>query len=267
MVWFVLVFVGLGLSGLGLSLQGLEVASSADVVYAEFYTSLVPGLDVGELEEKVGNSIEVLDREVVEQNPDRVIEDAKERKVVFLVPGDPMIATTHVDLRLRAIDEGIKTRIVHGASIETAAVGEAGLQSYKFGKSATLPFPEKHSETPYDVLEKNQELNLHTLFLLDVEFEEEKYLTAKEAINYLSDLEDELGRNVFPSDALTVVIARADSKDSKVKAGIAKNLVKKDFGPPPHVVIVPGKLHFMEAEALKKLADARPKLVEKYVEE
>ncbi len=262
-----LVFVGLGLSGGGLSLEGLEVASRADVVYGEFYTSLVPGFDVDWLEGEIGNSVNVLDRGGVEEDPDRIIEDARDKLVVFLVPGDPMIATTHVDLRLRAMDEGIETRIVHGASIETAAVGEAGLQSYKFGKSATLPFSEKHSEAPYEVLEKNQELGLHTLFLLDIEAEKERYLTANNAIDYLLKLEDELNRNVFTEDNLAIVVARADSQDCEVEADIAKNLTEKDFGSPPHVLIVPGELHFMEGEALQKLANAPQKVVEEYVEE
>lgn len=260
-------FVGLGLSGAGLSIKGLDFAKSADVVYAEFYTSLIPGLDLKELEDKIDNSINVLDRAGVEQNPEDVIEDSKDKKVAFLIPGDPMIATTHVDLRLRLEREGIDTRIIHGPSIETAAAGEAGLQSYKFGKSATLPFPEKRSVTPYDVLEKNQESGLHTLFLLDIEAEDEKYLTGGEGIGYLLDLEEELGRNVFTEDSLVLVVARADSEDCLVRGGSAGELKDENFGNPPHVLIVPGNLHFLEAEALQELAGVKQELVKRYVEE
>ncbi len=267
MVYLVLGFVGLGLSGSGLSVKGLNFAKSADVVYAEFYTSLIPGLDLEELEDKINNSINVLDRAEVEQDPEDVIEDSKDKKVAFLIPGDPMIATTHVDLRLRVEKEGIDTRIIHGASIETAAAGEAGLQSYKFGKSATLPFPEKRSVTPYDVLEENQGLGLHTLFLLDIEAEEEKYLTGDNGIDYLLDLEEEQGRNVLTEDSLVLVVARADSKDCLVKGGPAGELKDDDFGDPPHVLIVPGELHFLEAEALQNLANVKEDLVKEYVEE
>ena len=49
-----------------------------------------------------------------------------------------MIATTHLDLRLRAIDMGIETRIVHAPSISSAVAGLSGLQNYKFGKSITV---------------------------------------------------------------------------------------------------------------------------------
>jgi diphthine synthase len=39
-------------------------------------------------------------------------------------------------------------------------------------------------------------------------------------------------------------------------------LLKHDFGEPPHTLLFIGKLHFMEAEALITLADAPEKLRE-----
>lgn len=260
-------FVGLGMNSKGISIQGLEEARSADVVYAEFYTSIIPGFEIEKMEESIGKPIRVLDREAVEVSPDEILKKAETKKVVFLVPGDPMVATTHVDLRLRAEKRGIETRIIHGASIETAGPGLAGLQSYKFGKTATLPLPEKRSITPYDVLEDNKKQGLHTLFLLDIEKEEERYLTADRAIEYLLDLEEELERKVYTGDTLSVVVARAGSEDPLVKADRCGNLIGGDFGRPPHILIVPGKLHFLEAEALEYFADAPKEVVEEYVKE
>lgn len=260
-----LVFIGLGLQGKGISLKGLEEARSSDQVYIELYTSLVPGLDIEKLEEEIGKSIKILEREDVEENPEEILESAEEEKVAFLVPGDPMIATTHIDLRLRAEDAGVETNIIHGPSIETGGPGETGLQSYKFGKSATLPLPDKPSETPYEVLEKNQELGLHTLFLLDIESEEERYLTGGEAIDYLLGLEEKLDRGVFGEESLAVVVARVGSESCLVKAGRAGTLKEMNFGPPPHVLIVPGELHFLEAEALEKIGRVPEEVVKRYV--
>ncbi|KXB06148.1 hypothetical protein AKJ53_01225 [candidate division MSBL1 archaeon SCGC-AAA382F02] len=262
-----LVFIGLGLTGNGITLKGLEELQKAEKAYAELYTSLIPELDLEKLESKIEKNIKVLQREDVEQNPQEVLESAKKKKVAFLVPGDPMIATTHVDLRLRAEESGIETKIIHSVSIETAAPGLAGLQSYKFGRSATLPFPDKPSETPYEVLEKNQDMGLHTLFLLDIEAEEEKYLTADQAIKTLLELENKLGRKVFTKDTLTVVVGRAGSSDSIVKGGKVKDLVEEDFGAPPQVLIVPGNLHFLEAEALEEFAKVPKEVVQENVEE
>ncbi len=52
------------------------------------------------------------------------------------------------------------------------------------------------------------------------------------------------------------VVARAGSDNCLISADYAKNLLNKDFGEPMHSLIIPGNLHFMEAEALVKLAGA-----------
>jgi len=55
-----------------------------------------------------------------------------------------MISTTHVDLRLRAEDRDIDTRVVHAPTAESAASSLTGLQNYRFGKATTLPFEWAH---------------------------------------------------------------------------------------------------------------------------
>ena len=251
-----LVFIGLGLCGECIPLRGLREAREADVVYVELYTSIVLGLNIRELEVAIGKSIKVLDREAVEQHPDNILNDAKAGKVAFLVPGDPMVATTHVDLRLRAARAGIQTKIVHAASIASAAAGLAGLQSYTFGRSATVPFPDNPSQTPYEVLAENQGRGLHTLLLLDIRAEQNRAMTANEAIDVMLGLEAKLRKKAFTPSTLAVVVARAGSGDAVVRADRVERLREIDFGSPPHVLIVPGKLHFVEAEALEVFAGA-----------
>ncbi|KUO43267.1 MAG: hypothetical protein APU95_00175 [Hadesarchaea archaeon YNP_N21] len=254
-----LVFVGLGLRGIdGMSLQALREIKESEVVYAEFYTSAIPGLKISELERLVGKGIKIVSREIVEHHPDGIIRDALNKKVAFLVPGDPMVATTHVDLRLRAAKAGVVTKIVHGTSIVSAAAGISGLQSYKFGRSATIPFPDNPSQTPYEVLAENKKRGLHTLFLLDIRAEQNKIMSANEAIEILLGLEEKLGEKVFTPSTLAVVIARAGSDDSIVVADSAASLLRMDFREPPHVLIVPGRLHFVEKEALGIFASAPP---------
>ena len=130
-----LTFVGLGLyDPEDITLKGLEAIREADVVYAEFYTSPAGARTIEKLEEAYGRRISLLAREELEEGAERgILELAKSKKVVLLSGGDAMIATTHVDLRLRAIERGIETRIVHAASIASAAAGLCGLQNYKFG--------------------------------------------------------------------------------------------------------------------------------------
>ncbi len=250
-----LTFIGLGLGSDGIPLGGLRWAQSADAVYAEIYTSLMPGLDLKHLEEVVGKPIKVLSRETVEGNPAEIIEAAKAKNVAFLVPGDPMVATTHVDLRLRAAKAGVATKVIHAASIASAAAGLAGLQSYKFGPSATIPFQDNPSTRPYDVLAENLERGLHTMLLLDIG-EGGRAMFASQAIEIMFGLEDRQKKNAFTPGAILVVAARVGSDDAVIKADQAEKLRGQDFGQPPHMLIVPGKLHFMEAEALKFLAGA-----------
>jgi diphthine synthase len=255
-----LVFVGLGLyDEKDVSLRGLEEARKADVVFAEFYTSLMLGLSIQKLEELVGKKVSVVSRQTLEEEEGKpILQEAKKRKVAFLVPGDPLIATTHVDLRIRAEKQGIKTRVIHGASVVSTVIGLSGLQNYKYGRSVTIPFPEKGfaSETPYKVILENRVMGLHTLCYLDIKAEERRYMTIKEGLQSLLDMEKQKRGHVITLSTLFLGVARAGSDNPTVKAGYVGDVMNHDFGPPPHTLVFPAKLHFMEAEALITLAGA-----------
>jgi len=255
-----LVFVGLGLyNEKDISLRGLEEIKSASRVFIESYTSLMPNLSIKGLEKLCGKRLETVSRcELEDESGEKILKAAMTGKAVLLVPGDPLIATTHVALRIQAEKMGIKTRIVHGASIISAAIGLSGLHNYKFGKSVTIPFPEGNylPETPYHVIWQNKQLGLHTLCLLDIKAEKKMFMTIKQAIEVLQKLEEKIGKKLISNETLAVGIARAGSENSIVKAGTLKELESYDFGGPPHTLIFPGKLHFMEAEAMKVLAGA-----------
>ena len=136
-----LVFIGLGLHDeYGMSLRGQNEAKSCDFLFMEYYTSLMPGLQLANLKKIIGKDVQLLSRKEVEENAEKLIlAKAQSLKVGFLVPGDPMVATTHVDLRLRAHKAGVRTSIVHATSVISAASGATGLQSYKFGRTVTIP--------------------------------------------------------------------------------------------------------------------------------
>lgn len=255
-----LTFIGMGLhSQDGISLKGLSEAKEADSVFAEFYTSLMPGLSREKLRELIGKSIHQVTRKDLEEDEGKkILEASRNGKAVLLVPGDPLIATTHVDLRIRADRQGIKTSIIHGASIVSAAMGLSGLQNYKFGRSVTIPFISSGilSETPYDVIAENKNRGLHTLCFLDIKADEELYMTANQGLETLLELENRRHRNIITSDTIAVGIARAGSENPVVKADFAQQLMKFNFGQPPHSLVLPGRLHFMEAEALVALGKA-----------
>ncbi len=251
-----LTFIGLGLyDESDISLKGLEAIKNADMVYAEFYTSRLLGTTLEKMELLYGKKIALLKRENIEQNPERILENAKTNKVALLCGGDALIATTHIDLRLRAHDLGIETEIIHNASIQTAVCGLTGLMNYRFGKSATVAFPFKDriSEAPYDAIKLNLGNNLHTLLFLDIQ--DDRFMTIAEALRILMQIESRRGEKLL-QNALMVGIARAGSRKPIVKADYLERLLEYDFGPPLHILVAPAKLHFMEAEALIKLAGA-----------
>lgn len=245
-------FIGLGLhDDDGISVRGLKELIDSDLAFAETYTSALSEGSLERLSITTGKPIEVLDRSRVEDGS-VIIEAAKDKHVAFLVPGDPMTATTHVDLRLRALGEGIETVTVHGSSALTAIPGILGIQHYKFGRTTTLPFPQEGYAplSPYDVIADNLSRGLHTLVLLDIDADNSRYMTANEGFRLLLDMERRAGKHVLNEESLVCAVARAGSPDCVAVSGRIKDLMGADLGPPLHTIVVPGKLHFMEEEAL-----------------
>src|SRR5256712_1540847 len=134
-------FIGLGLNDeRGLTIEGLEEARRSSNIFAEFYTNIMPGLDRKKLELLLGKRVVVLNRfELEDEGGKQIVEAAERGRVAFLVPGDPMIATTHISIRLELAKKGIPSWIIHCSSIMSAVCRCTCLQSYKFGKSVTLP--------------------------------------------------------------------------------------------------------------------------------
>ena len=253
-----LVFVGLGLNDeKGISVKGLEETKTADYVFMELYTSLMPDFNLQRFEILCGKKVQAVSRrELEEENGGIILEAARKGKAVFLVSGDPFIATTHVTLRIDAEKHGVKTRIIHGASIISAIISLSGLHNYKFGKTVTVPFPENFSETPYNVIVQNKKLGLHTLCLLDLKANEKLFLSINQAIAMLLEVEQKNKKGAISLDTIAVGIARAGSSSPMLKADFIKNLVNYSFGEPPYSLIFPGDLHFMEAESLITFAGA-----------
>ncbi|MEM4405750.1 MAG: diphthine synthase [Candidatus Methanomethylicaceae archaeon] len=259
-------FIGLGLyDEKGMSLYGLELARAADIVLLETYTNVMPSLNIHSLEALVGKEVRRVNRQFIEDG-NSLLRDASKRDVALLVPGDPFVATTHIELRVRAERMGIPVRVANAPSIISVAPGVVGLQNYKFGRSATITFPDNYSEVPYDTISQNRKAGLHTLLFLDLRAEEGRYMSVPEGIRLLMQMESRRGEGVITSDTLMIGIARAGSPDQLVRGGRAEELASLDFGPPPHSLIVPGRLHFMEAEALEVLAKVDRSLLSKNID-
>lgn len=263
-----LTFIGLGLyDERSITVEGQEALRAADAAYAELYTSKLVGADIEDVAAYHDIDIEVRDRAGVEQHPGEILNAAEDQDVAFLTPGDTMISTTHVDLRLRAHERGIDTRVIHGTTAQTATSSLTGLQNYRFGKATTLPFEYAHGgdgvpQSVLDTIADNRDRGLHTVVYLDIKVgrgpdgddpTHEEYMTADHAARQLAE---------HLPDTLGVVVARAGSPDPLVTADSLSALAAREFGDPLHLLLVPGELHPIEADALRELAGAPRELVE-----
>ena len=241
-----------------MSQRALQAARDCDTLYAELYTMILD-TDARRLSEAIGKPVEGLPRGRMEEGSAALIEEARLGSVGVLVGGDALTATTHISLLLEAAKSGVRTRVVHGSSILTA-VAETGLSPYKFGRTVTLPLPGKAPpDTVLATLRENREHGLHTLVLLDLDTVNREAHTINRAIRILLDADQP---ETYGGDTLTVGVARLGWEDQEIKADSAENLAGHDLGEPPHALIVPGRLHFHETEALRTLADCPDEALE-----
>jgi diphthine synthase len=251
-----LVFIGMGLyDERDLTLRGVEEARNCDRLFADLYTSLLPGGGLEGVAGLLGKPVIPLGRADLEERGEEILDLALRETVGLLVIGDPLISTTHVHLRLEAHRRGIPTRIVHNASIHSAAPSLSGLQNYKFGRSATLVLPEGEylPESPYEALRENRKRGLHTLLFLDLRVTEggRRVMSPREGMEVLLQIEEKRREGFFTEETLCVVLGRVGSPEPLLRAGKVGELLEEDFGGPPHTLIVPGELHFLEEEYLQ----------------
>lgn len=251
-------------TGLGdersLTLAAVETMKKADIIYFERYTS-ASCAPLEAYERIAGKRILPAPRALVEDGAESaLILPAKEREVVLLVPGDPLFATTHVWLLGRARELGIRVEVLHNASVFTA-LAATGLSMYKFGRTVTLPFPwgEAPLDTPYEQLCLNRSVGLHTLVLLDLAPDKERYMSIAEAIGILREAEGRHGKGAFAESALLVAAAALGTPRQRIVSGTPAELEAADLAPAPRCLVVPGALSHHEEEALSLWGTGPPR--------
>ncbi len=226
-----------------MSIKAVEIAKQCDVLYLELYTHY-NNININKLSKFLKKDIKGIQRKDLEDNSSYVINEAAKKNVGVLVGGDCLSATTHISLVKEAREKKVKVNIIHGSSIFTA-IAETGLFIYNFGKTTSIPLENKNIKTPYNILQENLKLGLHTLFLLDLKPEENFFLSINKALQYLID--QGLNKNI-----LCVACIDLGGKNQKIKVERAKELLKYNFNIFPQCLVIPGKLHFMEKEMLEQ---------------
>jgi diphthine synthase len=265
----VLYIIGLGLCDeKDVTIRGLEAIQSSNKVFLECYTSIL-SVDKNKLEQFYGKEIIIADRDFVECRAEEIYLPAKEGNVAMLVVGDPVCATTHTDIMIRAFELDIEVEIIHNASVMGAA-GSCGLQLYNCGQTVSIPFFEDswRPTSFYSKIQYNREGGMHTLCLLDIKVKEPdfesmkrgkivylppRYMSVNTAAEQLIEAEKIEGRNAYnPSETLCVGMARLGQKDQCIIAGTLEELKEQDFGAPLHCMMICGEVHDLELEFLKR---------------
>jgi diphthine synthase len=248
-----LYLIGLGLEDeKSITIKGLEIIRTADFVFLENYTSKLVELDINRMELLFGKKIDLADRNFLENN-EKILELSRQRNVAILTAGDPMIATTHIQLKIDAEEKNIPVFVINNASVINA-LGNLGLEIYKFGKITSIPFTAKSffPETPYDVIKENNSINAHTLCLLDLKPEKNKFMSFNEALEYLLSIEKNRKENALNKETLVLGCAALGSKKQKVVFGKIEDVIKIRLSEIPQCLVVLSKLHFVEQNSLKK---------------
>ena len=273
--------IGIGLYTVDdISIRALRAMHKADMVYIESYTSFLPQ-SIPSMNETLGVRVIPLGRREIEQD-DVLIKEAKEKNVAFLVVGDPLLATTHLELYLRAKNEGIDVQVINNTSV-ISAISRTGLESYKFGKTGSIVYPRKNwfPKTYYDLLKDNLHIKAHTLLLLDIvttknEIEmldfgkanlEEVHrkhnpshgissfdqnpiimMSPNEAISLLLEVEKEYAKGIISTESRIFVCSRLCHPDEKILYASIGDLKERLYGIGPHCIVFPSDLHFIEEE-------------------
>ena len=251
MLWF----IGLGVSGISeLSNNTISIIKNAEIVYLESFTSPISEDEKIQLKNISTGKFKIAKRWLVEDG-NEILDNAKEKETVLISYGDPYIATTHLELKTRAIQDNIETKTIHSSSIISSLIGEAGLHYYKVGKVLTIMDDPKSIITPYNTIFDNLLNRIHSVVLLEYNEDKSFFLEPQNALSMLLDCEEKQKRKIISSETFGIVASRIGKNDQRIISGNIGNLIKNKFGEPPHSIIIPGKLHFTESDAVKMVTE------------
>ena len=101
------------------------------------------------------------------------------------------------------------------------------------------------------MIQQNRTIGAHTLCLLDIKANQERFMTVAQGIDVLLDIESRLREGVITNETIVIGCARLGHDDFIVRVGPLKEMKKHDFGGPLHCMVISGDLHFMEEEILE----------------
>ncbi len=249
-----LYLVGTGLSQKHLTKEAVSALKSCEKIYFDNFTSQLPEGYISSLSSECNKEIISLGRKEIEEGFVKNHVVNCNGNVALVVPGNPLNATTHVQLAIDCKTLNIPVKIVPGISV-FEYVAFTGLDRYKFGRTSTIVFHEEdyEPESFYDIILKNKSLGLHTLCLLDIRKEESRLMSIRQAISLLELIEERREKNVV-ADSIIVGLSALGTEKEQVFAGTMEKVKNFSFSSFPQSLIICGNLNEKEIEGLRALA-------------
>lgn len=178
--------IGVGLIPKQMTLEAMEAIKECSEIYIDNYTNIFSEGEITELENLLHKKVIALNRIELEQEKKYIKE-----KSCLLVIGNPLSATTHFTLIEEAKKRDIKTKVILGISIFNYR-GISGLFEYKFGKTTSVVYAEGNYKPTsfYDCIIDNLKNNAHTLCLLDIKTDKQRFMTIGEACQILEEIDN-----------------------------------------------------------------------------
>lgn len=254
-----LYLVGAGIYDTFEMCNSISILKSCDRIYLESFTSPISDNFVDNLKTTIEpeKKIEFVKRWFVEDGR-QILEESKTLNVGLISYGDPTIATTFTELRIRAMKNNIGVKVVHAASGITSLVGECGLQIYKIGKLVTMMGERQSAISVYSTVFSNLNLNCHTVILTEYRQGDDGtvfFLKPNNVMSRLLDVEKDIMYGFVSEDSFLIVLSRIGTDGQKIFSGKIKSLLELDYGKGPHAIIFPSRFHFTEEDAILNLTE------------
>jgi diphthine synthase len=213
-----LFLIGLGLSADELSIGAMEACQKSGEIYFDGYTTKVADEAINYIKANTGKQIKELGRQEMEEGARALVQKAAKTDIAVLIGGDPLIATTHKILFIEARKQNVKTKVVHGSSVTTEAIGSSGLDFYRFGKICTIPrWTDNYKPVSfYETVLRNLEINAHTLLLLDYDAKSTSTITIKEALQALDAAEEHYKNGIMGDQRKIIILHNISQPDEEV---------------------------------------------------
>ncbi len=249
-----LFLIGLGLSKDDITISALDACRYCHELYLDRHTSRTDSTVTDYISSSTGKRIAELTRQDMEEGAKELVALASVKEIAILCSGDPLMATTHKILLIEAARQNVKTKVIHSNSIITTAMGESGLDFYRFGKVCTVPrWGQNYKPVSfYETIHGNLTNDAHTIILLDYDSKAESTIGVNEAIATLEEAEQSYKKGIIRDDAYIMVLHNISARDSSLIYTRIKDIKGMDVKG-MNVLIIHSGLSDIEKETIDAL--------------